>query len=83
MDNKRGVRSAYYSSLDEKARLRYEAKLNFNGLSDDPYAMEKKQFDVDISNWPAISYADVYAYLVDYPQATGPIAAKDLTLTLN
>ena len=69
MDIKRGVRSDYYKSLDEKARLRYESKLQFAALKDDPYAMKKKDFNVSkyIASWPTISCADIYAYLIDYP----------------
>ena len=63
------MRSKYYSELDEPAKKRYDEKIGAIG-DFDPYcrleSRGKSAFvtAVEWINWPDITYADVYNYLI-------------------
>ena len=63
-------RSKYYYNLNDFAKKRYEQKLTELKIPNDPLALdETKDFNLttDISNWPDVSFADIFCYLINYP----------------
>ena len=77
------VRSAYYFTLDEIAKTRYEEKLAVLGLSVDPLSLKESDFDGtgNIKLWPKVTYPHVFCYLINYPSIythTGLKAYKSL-----
>lgn len=70
MSNNTSERSEYYSSLNDFAKKRYEQKLSELKIPNDPLVLdESKDFDLttDVTNWPDISFADIFCYLINYP----------------
>ena len=61
-------RSDYYFNLHGNAKSRYEEKLVAIDLSIDPFSIEEHEFELskDFTKWPDISYADIFAYLINF-----------------
>ena len=58
-------KSRYYFNLDSNAKSRYEEKVVAIDLSIDPFSIDK--LSKDFTKWPDISYADIFAYLINFP----------------
>ena len=60
-------RSDYYFNLHSNAKSRYEEKLVAINLSIDPFSIQEIESELskDFTKWPDISYADIFAYLIN------------------
>ena len=63
------LRSKYYSKLDELAKKRYGEKIRENGGLDPYCCLESRGKSAFVTavewiNWPDVTYADVYNYLI-------------------
>ena len=63
------LRSKYYSELDEPAKKRYNEKIGVIGDLDPYCYLESKGKSAHVTavewmNWPDVTYADVYNYLI-------------------
>ena len=65
----RSKRSSYYHKLPTEAKNRYDAKLHAMQLVFDPLVIWKNYYQLTdhFEQWPNVSYADIYAYLIDHP----------------
>ncbi|XP_066930891.1 uncharacterized protein [Clytia hemisphaerica] len=65
----RSKRSSYYHKLPAEAKSRYDAKLLAMQLVYDPLVIGKTYYQLTdhFEQWPNLSYADIYAYLIDHP----------------
>lgn len=72
-------RSKYYYGLKETPKKRYEQKLLELELNDDPFSLKEEEFNLtkDVINWPDLSFADIFCYLINYPHqfSTGSLKA--------
>ena len=55
--------SAYTRSLTGELKVCYEQKLLAVNISD-PYLLQKSDFDTLPEDWPKVTYADIYNFLV-------------------
>ena len=62
-------RSDYYFNLDSNAKSRYEEKLVDIDLSIDQFSIQENELELskDFTKWPDVSYADIFAYLINFP----------------
>ena len=69
--------SEYYSTLTSEAKLRYASKMNMISTTIDPYIISEKNSGASSScslissvewyEWPDVSFADIYNYLILTP----------------
>ena len=63
--------SSYYSELKNEAKLKYEAKLKIFSATIDPYCILEGSSSlissVEWYEWPDVSFADIYNYLILTP----------------
>jgi len=60
--------STYLSTLSSADRQRYDLKLQGSGFKfQDPYSIDKSEWNSDLSFWPDISFGDIWTYLVLTP----------------
>ena len=62
-------RSDYYFNLHSNVKSRYEETLVAINLSIDPFSIQENEFVLskDFTKWSYISYADIFAYLINFP----------------
>ena len=62
-------RSDYYFNLHSNVKSRYEETLVAINLSTDPFSIQENEFVLskDFTKWSYISYADIFAYLINFP----------------
>ena len=72
--------SKYYSELKEDARKRYEEKLKVADCLKDRYCYleSKKSISnaLELTEWPDVSFADIYNYLVLSVSSYTPVQLK-------
>ena len=57
----------YCDNLDDVASERYKVKLVASGLDMCPYKFEADRWRNDPTEWPEVSWPDIYNYLVETP----------------
>ena len=59
----------YYFNIHSNAKCRYEENLVVINLSVDAFSIQENEFEFrkDFTEWPDISYADIFAYLTNFP----------------
>ena len=62
-------RSDYYFNLHSNVKSRYEETLVAINLSIDPFSIQENEFVLskDFTKWSYISYAEIFAYLINFP----------------
>ena len=62
-------RSNYYFNLHSNAKSRSKEKLVAIDLSIDPFSLHENEIDLskDFTKWSDILYADIFAYLINFP----------------
>ena len=59
--------SNYFSTLPEPERSRYINKLSLINQPSCPFAVPPSKWSNDPTQWPDISYPDIYTYLIESP----------------
>ena len=64
-------RSKYYHDLDNVAKIRYEEKISVLNIDYDPFFLKDNEFELtgDITKWPDVTFADIFAYLINFPSS--------------
>ncbi|XP_065640840.1 uncharacterized protein LOC136073257 [Hydra vulgaris] len=67
----------YFESLSKEAAERYQRKLSFLGLDKCPYKYPADSWTEDPSQWPSLSYHNLYQYLIKTPCIYSPEAMEN------
>ena len=55
----------YFDTLPEPAKQRCKQKLDFIGVEECPYRFPGDTWENDPTQWPDVTYPDIYTYLID------------------
>ncbi|XP_047143880.1 uncharacterized protein LOC124817620 isoform X2 [Hydra vulgaris] len=67
----------YFESLSKEAAERYQRKLSLLGLDKCPYKYPADSWTEDPSQWPSLSYHNLYQYLIKTPCIYSPEAMEN------
>lgn len=66
----------YIDGLQNEAKVRYKAKLQLIGVSKCPYEVSEEMWLEDPSEWPSLTYPDLYHYLIKTQSKFFPFLMK-------